>query len=325
MIRGIFYKTGGNIEEFGPGQVEKFLDEIPDEKESILWVDVVQPSSEDLALLREKMHFHPLALEDCVHQGQRPKVDEYDHYLFIILHAVDRCESIVANQIGIFVGKNFLVTVHEQALSLIDEVVRKSREDDRITQQGVDFLLYNLLDFAVDRYFPILTGIDENIDELEDKIMDYPRQKHLEKIFSLKKDLVTLRRICGPQRDVVNLLISREQLSARPEAIMYYRDIYDHLVRTYDMIETQRDLLTNTMEIYLSMVSNRLGIIMKSLTVVATIFMPITFITSFFGMNVELTDFLKAHNQGDLFWWLLGGMVALSIFLVYWFRKKGWI
>lgn len=326
MIQGLFYKKNLAVEEIPPDGMQKFLGEIQDEKDAVLWLDLSQPTQDELNLLREKMHFHPLALEDCVHVGQRPKVDDYGGYLFIVLYAVDQCNSIHAGQIGIFLSHNYLVTVHGTPLNLIDDVLRKTREDPRTVQQGVDFLLYHLLDASVDRYFPILTSIDEKVDSLEDEIMNSPAQQQLEKIFSLKKDLVTLRKICAPQRDVINILISREQALIGPEAAMYYRDIYDHLIRVYDMIENQRDLLTNAMEIYLSMVSNRLGIIMKSLTVVATIFMPITFITSFFGMNVKFTEFLFTHNeQGELFWWLTASMVVLSVGLVYWFRKKEWI
>lgn len=323
MIQGLFYKKGLTAGEIPPDGMLKFLGEIQDD--AVLWLDLSRPTQDELNILRDKMGFHPLALEDCVHVGQRPKVDDYGGYLFIVLYAVDLCNTIHAGQIGIFIGPNFMVTVHGTTLNLIDDVLKKSREDSRTVHQGVDFLLYHLLDASVDRYFPILTSIDEKVDSLEDEIMASPAQQQLEKIFSLKKDLVTLRKICAPQRDVINILISREQSLIGPEAAMYYRDIYDHLVRVYDMIENQRDLLTNAMEIYLSMVSNRLGIIMKSLTVVATIFMPITFITSFFGMNVELVDFLKAHNQGELFWWLTASMLLLSVGLVYWFKKKEWI
>jgi magnesium transporter len=325
MIRGFCYGKEGNVEEIPREGADRFMDQAMKDTGLVLWLDMVRPSHEELDLLRDKMHFHPLAIEDCVHASQRPKVDDYGSYSFIVLYAVDQNNSLHASQIGIFLGPNYMVTVHGTDLKPVDEVMAKSREDPRLLQQGVDYILYRLLDESVDGYFPILNSIDEEVDVLEDEIMDSPSQRHLERIFSLKKDLVSLRKICAPQRDVVNILISREHSLINQESVMYYRDIYDHLIRVYDMIENLRDILTNAMEIYLSMVSNRLGTIMRSMTVVATIFMPITFITSFFGMNVELVYFLKAHNQGELFWWLIGIMLFLSTSMIWFFRKKGWI
>lgn len=306
------------------------IESILDHRDNLLWIDLLKPTLEEINFLKKAFDFHPLALEDSIHLGQRSKLDEYDGYVFIVLHSIELCsgkeleeqeeaKNVAFTQVACFVGKNYLVTIHHEPVCTVAATMKRCEDDDRAMRNGVGFLFYNLVDATVDEYFPILNYFDESIDELEDMIIENPSKKQLNKVFTLKKELVGLRKVCGPAREVLNTINDRPLPQFTPESRMYFRDVYDHIIRIYDMIDTYRDLLTNAMEIYLSMVSNRLNDVMKRLALVATIFMPITFIASLFGMNVKFPHIVSEH--GLFFWGLLTGMVVITVSMLWLFRK----
>ncbi|MCL5774040.1 MAG: magnesium/cobalt transporter CorA [Firmicutes bacterium] len=306
------------------------IESVLDHRDNLLWIDLFKPTLEEINFLKKTFDFHPLALEDSIHLGQRSKLDEYDGYVFIVLHSIELCsvkeleeaeesENVTFTQVACFVGKNYLVTIHHEPACTIKNTMKRCEDDDRVMRNGVGPLFYNLVDVTVDEYFPILNYFDESIDELEDMIIENPSKKQLNKIFTLKKELVGLRKICGPTREVLNTINDRPLPQFTPESRMYFRDVYDHVIRIYDMIDTYRDLLTNAMEIYLSMVSNRLSEVMKRLAIVATIFMPITFITSFFGMNVKFAYGLL--EKETVFWGITVAMAGITMAMLWLFRK----
>ncbi|MFN7941141.1 MAG: magnesium/cobalt transporter CorA [Thermoanaerobaculia bacterium] len=255
-----------------------------------LWVDVEGPSDADADLLLEVFRFHPLAVEDTRNQRQRPKVEEYDDHLFVILNPVE-CPAgeVVFRELDLFLGKNFAVTVHPAAEPAIDEAERRLNRFEK-GKPSAGQLVWALADTVVDGYFPVLDAIDERLAELEDRLLAKPRPAALEELFGLKRSLLELRRVVAPQRDMINVL-SRPDYDLVESKEMRYRmrDVYDHLLRVTDMVDTFRDLLTSAVDLYMSAVSNHLNRVVHRLTVVTVIFGSFAVITGFYGMNFALT------------------------------------
>jgi magnesium transporter len=302
----------------GDGRVEKTG------KGAYSWVDIAEPTDQDLVWLEETYKFHPLTIEDCRHFNQRAKVEEYDGYLFITL-AVPRPappgQDMQADELQAFVGADYLVTVHDNILEAVETVRRRLLADKGKIKTSPDFLLYLLADQLVDRYFPIMDDIEEEIGKLEDEILAQPDRQTLNRIFMLKQQLVYLRKTAGPKRELFHALSGRRfpLISARTE--LYFRDVYDHLVRIYEVIETSRDLLSNALDAYLSVVSNRLNEVMKRLTLVATVFMPLSFIVGFGGMNFEAIPFAE-----PLAFLLIVAVIVLTpLIMMIWFWRKEWM
>ncbi len=259
-----------------------------------LWLDVQDPSDEDLDWLGRTFSFHPMALDDCRHLDQHSKLDEYEGYLFVSM-AIPRLSAdqseIVVDEVQAFLGRHYLVTVHLGNLPVM-ETVRElfmkepggARKNGALHRQA-DFLLYILADQLVDGYFPLLDRMDDLMDKLEDQILESPTQDTLHRLFGMKQQLVLLRKVAGPLREAMNALADHPYPEVRRSTSLYFRNVYDHLTRVYEIIETSRDLLGNAVDAYLSTVSNRLNEVMKRLTLVTTIFMPISFVVGFGGMN----------------------------------------
>ena len=288
------------------------------------WVDVLNANEEEMKRLGERYGLHKLAIEDCLHLDQRPKLEEYPNHQFLVLQgftsqAGNVCE-LTLHEHHYFLGPDWLISVHELPFEGIDQVRRRVLEDPRSMQgRGVDFLLYLLADALMDRNFPILDSFNEELEDLETAVFENPKQEHLQRIFELKRTLVTLRRVLSPQRDVLVLLARRGIPNVAERTVLYFRDVYDHLIRLHEQIDAGRDLLGNVMDGYLSMVANKTNDITKQLTIFATIFLPLSFITGFFGQNFDVL------GQRGFFWLMLGSVFGLPIALLFWFRSKQWI
>ncbi|WP_404363216.1 magnesium transporter CorA family protein [Corallococcus coralloides] len=287
------------------------------------WIDVLEPDAEVMGRLAVRFQLHRLAVEDCLHLDQRPKLEEYPHHQFIVMQGFS-CGSDVTeltlHEQHYFLAQDWLISVHALRLPGHDAILRRVKDDPSGTLgRGVDVILYLLADALVDAQFPIMDDFGDRLDDLEDAIFADPDPEHLQRIFQLKRALVTLRRVLSPQRDVVGMLSRRGIPQIQEKTTLYFRDVYDHLVRLYEQIDASRDVVGNVMDGYLSMVAQRTNDISKQLTIFATLFLPLSFIVGFFGQNFE-------QLTGPVWYtamWVT--MVGFPLGLVGWFKYKKWI
>lgn len=288
------------------------------------WIDILHPTEEEMKRLGERYGLHKLAIEDCLHVDQRPKLEEYPNHQFIVLQGFTAspenvCE-LTLHEHHFFLGPDWLISVHELPFEGLEQVRQRVRAEPQATmERGVDFMLYLLADALVDRNFPVLDKFNDELEDLESAVFENPSPDQLQRIFELKRALVTLRRVLSPQRDVLGFLARRGIPNIQERAALYFRDVYDHLVRLYEQIDAGRDLVGNVMDGYLSMMANRTSEISKQLTIISTIFLPLAFITGFFGQNFEVL------SHKGFFWVMLVSVVGLPLVLVVWFKRKGWI
>jgi magnesium transporter len=325
MIHSLFRPTTGPLQkELSIEQIQQALTD----PTGLVWVSLEHTTPDEiLAILVNLFHFHPLAVEDCQSTGyQTPKVDDFIEYLFLITHALEShhdLEEFTTKELNSFLGKNYLVTSYQEAdMSCIQAVWKRIEKDERILSHGPDFLMHAILDALVDEYMPLLDELDENIEQLEDEVVKNPRQQILTRILALKHSLMVLRRTISPQREVMNRL-SRDDFPQIDRASrIYYRDIYDHTVRFQDLIESLRDIVGDALSTYLSATSNRLNEVMKALTIVSTIFLPLTFIAGVYGMNFQNMPELRSTWGYPVVW---GVFIVIVVGMLAFFKKRGWI
>jgi magnesium transporter len=324
MIRSLYRANDGTVRaDLGPAQ---FTDTLQDSG-GLLWVDLrAEPKENCEPILRDTFGFHPLAVDDALEETHIPKVDDWGEYLYLVLRAVvfrrEDDDRLGTEEIDIFVGPNYLVTHQSQPITAVERVWTACRRDERHMQRDAAHLLYRLADELTTDYMPVIETIDEAIDQIEDEIFGDPQPSVLEQIFRLKRALLHLRRIIAPQREVLNKLARGDHAVIDPESRVFFRDVYDHLVRLYDISESLRDLVGGALDTYLSVTSNRMNEVMKVLTIIATIFIPLTFIAGVYGMNFQ--------NMPELRWtwgypvvWLV--MAVIMILMVIYFRRKHWL
>jgi len=290
------------------------------------WLDLEGVDAEASALLDDTLHLHPLAVEDAEHFGQRPKIDEFDEFTYFVVHGAVM-DTFATSELHVFLMAHSIVTVHHDECPAIEEVHRRIQRRRTISDSSPRVtLLYVILDSLIDTYFPVLSALDDRIDQLEDEILRQPTEEQLGTLFEMKRSLINMRKVVTPQRDMFAALASgvSELPDMTDEAQRYFRDIYDHLIRIADMIDGYRDLLSGVLDTHVSTVSNRLNVVMKQLTIIATIFLPLSYLTGFFGQNFS---FLVGHIAGRTPFLLFGIAleVATVLILLYFFRKRGWI
>ena len=283
----------------------------------LAWFDVADPASPELDDLAHRFNLHELQIEDCRHRPQRPKTEEHDHYIFTVLKHMHNNGELEFDDVDIFIGPDFLITVRSGD-SEIFETVRARAEQEQVDR--LDRLFYMIVDHIVDGYQPVLDKLADNISDIEDVVLDRPDPDTLAEIFSLKRKLVEFRRVAAGMREVVNTLTRREKGILGDDLDVYFRDIYDHIVRTVELIETYRDLLSGALDIYLSAVANRTNEVMKVLTIWGTVALPLVIITGFFGMNLKLPWENSVH--GTVFAVVLMAVSTIAV-LVY-FKTKRW-
>ncbi len=293
--------------------------------ESGFWLDIEAPDQADFDLLQDVFKFHPLTIEDIQHQNQRPKVDEYAGYNFTVLFVAEWTgDDIAMREHHLFVGPHYLVTVHNEPspqLKALQERIHKSPE---LTHGKPAFLTYMVIDALVDASFPVLDKLDDEVDALEDEITEKATEDQLKRIYGLKHTVTELRRFLGAQRDVFQALITHGIHVQQSDMTLYYRDVYDHIVRQYETVDSLRDLLTGAMDVYLSTVSNRLNQTTKALTVIASLFLPLSFLTGFYGMNFAyLTQILETPYAAFAFG--VGTMLVAVLIQLYLFKRRGWL
>jgi magnesium transporter len=301
------------------------ISEIIKRKDQFVWLDIQAPQEHDIALLRDEFKFHPLAIEDATRHHERPKVDSYDGYYFLVFYAIFYDEAknqLHTEAMNLFVGANYLVSVHDGEIRAIDETIKRWQKDKEEFGNDTGALLYNLLDTITDDYFPVIDRLADRVEALEEQIFERFREEALQDVFSLKRDLLKIRRIVAPERDVLNVLIRREVPIFERSSILYLQDVYDHIVRITDSIDTYRDLLSSALDAFLSVQSNRLNQIVKVLTITSIVLMSDALIAGIYGMNFE---FMPELHWPYGYPFALGLMLLVGVGLVAFFRWRKWL
>jgi magnesium transporter len=305
--------------EFKP----ELLKEFPD---ALHWIDLEDPTVKEATVLEDPFHFHPLAIEDCLSEVHHPKVDDYDAYIFAIVHGIRfdaPTDSFITRELDIFLGTNFLITHHNGPMRSITSARELCNKNLQATMpRGVDFLLHSILDQMFEHYFPTLDAIEDKIQLVQVEVFENPSRETLDRIFALKKDVMQLRRICLPQREIINRLARADFKVISARAAVYFRDIYDNLYRIVEGSMSYQDMTQSTMDAYLSAVSNRLNETMKRLTVISALLMPMTVITGVYGMNFE---FMPELHWRFGYPFALSLMVAAAGSLLWFMKRKNWI
>lgn len=319
---------------------------------SVFWIDLESPSDAEIHQLQDVFDFHPLCIEDCMSYSNAPKLDEFDEYLFLVTHEpeLDReSGELIRPEIDFFLGKNYLVSVHHHASPSVEKnksrcqsqlyfhqswkykkgTKGKSAVADNVMFRNSDFILHSILDIIVDSYFPLVDHLDQHIDKLEERVLSgKPARTDLNQIILIRRQLAAFRRTASPQRDVIGRLIHSGNSAISPTSQIYFRDIYDHLIRVNEAIESYRDMIGGIFDAYYSILSNQLNenslhvnAIMQRLTIITTIFMPLSFIAGVYGMNFDNMPELK-WQYGYLFSIML--MIFVSVTMYFFFRMKRW-
>jgi magnesium transporter len=317
QVQGHLILTNCLTDEVTRPNIERALKE-----DDLLWLDLEDTGPDTIALLREVFKIHPLAIEDAQEFNQRPKIEDYDDFVSLVAYGASQLDQPLV-EVHAFYAEHFLVTVHRDPVPAIAQACTTL---SRVPTTRRLVALYRLLDALVDSMFPFLAALDDRIDDLQDEIFVNPKQEQLSGLFALKRQLVDMRKLVTPQRDMVSALLTGAVPIAgmTPDTERYIRDLYDHLIRISDLVDSYRDLLGGSLEAYMSMVSNRLNDQMKQLTIIATVFLPLSFLTGFFGQNL---GWLVGHI-GSLTAFLIFGVgteVAAVIGLLVLFKKRGWM
>jgi len=288
-------------------------------------MDIEAPDDEDFEILTKAFQFHQLTIEDVKHGDQRPKLEEYKGYSFMVLfEATFKDEALDFEEYFLYLANDYLVTIHSDPQPHLNALRKRIEAQPEMTKDEPSFLTYLVVDEIVDANFPILDQLDNTIDELEDTIIERADPEQLRIIYRLKHDITRLRQLLGAQRDLFQRLITSALAPDEREMGLYYRDVYDHIIRQYETVDSLRDLLTGAMDVYLSTVSNRLNVTMKTLTVIASLFLPLTFLTGFYGMNFAyLTGVLEPPYVS--FWIGVGTMLIATVIQFWFFKRRGWI
>jgi magnesium transporter len=325
----IFAHRGGKTEQV-PSVDRTWLDSASG---VILWIDLLTPTIPEFLILSDTFRFHPLSIEDAMASLQYPKIEAYDGYLYIVLHGIAFHEDTPADgpdercfdtqDVDFFLGPNYLVTVHRGDSRSIREIKEHVLRNKKIMGEGPVALFHRIVDAMVDHYRPEVEQLEEHIDELENAVFERPGPDLIRTILDRKRDVSTLRRIVTPQRDVIGRLARREYADISTDMAFRFRDVYDHLVRVADDASMFHERLTSLLEAHLTTASNRLNEVMKVLTVVSTIFLPLTLLAGLWGMNVEL-PFLPGGPAAQ-FWWVAGIMLSVVVVMLITFARRRWI
>lgn len=294
---------------------------------SLLWIDIYDCALSELNYIGDIFDFHPLALEDCLQVSPRAKLDRYDDYYFFVFHALryfeeaEEEDEITSIELNVFMGENFIVTIHPVSLAAVGKVARICLRETGLMSLGPEHLLYRIMDNIVDDYFPIVNRLGERIDDLEDNIFLNRGQEITEEILALKRTIIVLRKVLIPQRRIFGNINGHYSFVVNEDNVPYFLDLVDHLESILDTTNTYRDLVNSSTETYYSIITGRTSEIITALTIISIIMMPLTVITGFFGMNV----FFPGSNNPHAVWYILLGMAALSMSMLGFFRYRKWL
>lgn len=311
-------------------------------KEGLIWVDLHQEQRDEtssdyqaeraefLRILKDVFGFHPLAIDDALAETLLPKLDDWDTYVYLTLHAVvfdTNLDDVDTREVDIFLGRNYVVTHHTEPVPALEREARAILRDDRHTRRGPDYLVYELCDAIASDYLPCIDAIDEALDRIQDEMFERPAPGILERAFKVKRAVSHLRRVLSPQREVLNRLARDDYDVIDERERIYFRNVYDHYVRMADLNESLRDLAQGALDSYLSITANRTNQVMKALTIITVLFMPLTFVTGFFGMN-----FFGGGTEVRIDWWnpaiafslAVTMMIAIPLGMIIFIRRRGW-
>jgi len=291
------------------------------EKYSVVWVNIVDPDGRTLEELETLFGFHPLALEDSLNQDLTPKIELYDDVLFIVARTIVWAEEIETDQLSLFVSRKFVVTIHDKVFPQLEDIrIRLRKKNPRLLKAASDFLAYTILDVIVDSYFPHLDRMENIVNELEERALTDPSRHTANTIHEFRRDLLLLRNALRPQREAFAQLSRADLPMFRKETRNYLRDVYDHMIRTLDTLDTLREVSSGLMEVYLTVVNNNMNEIMKTLTIIATIMLPLSLVASVYGMNVVYP------GTGDVmgFYSATAIMLLIAVAMLFWFRRRKW-
>jgi magnesium transporter len=323
MIKTYFYNAEDN-------QMHHDIDltrarDLVQNENSLLWIDIYNWSPHEIKMVGDVFGFHPLAIEDCIHESPRSKVDRYDGYYFFEFHSLKYNEEseqeITSEELNVFLGPNFIVTVHKNPIPSVGRIAARSLHDSYYMTRGADYLLYAIIDGITDSYFPIIDRIAARIDELENEMYEHPALAITEEFLALKKTIVLIRRVIQPQRRIFAAVGTSYSFEVRHENQPYYMDLTDHLERISDSIEVFRDLVSGALETYSSLGTAKTNETIRVLTIITTVTATLTFITGIFGMNVPL-PFQKSWISTVVVMFI---MVMLTVWMMKEFRKRKWI
>ena len=301
-------------------QTDLSLEDLSAQDVEWYWVDFDVPTDEEAALLRTFFRFDELSIDDCLEGLERPKMDHYDSYDFFVFHALNegRPEPV---ELDLFLGKNQIVTFHQQALTEITQACKQVLDVSQKQEVDPDYIAYQILDKIVDPYFPVVYQIEDTLNDLDIKSSDIANRHLIERIFEIRNDLLKLRHMIGSMKELLYRILNSEHLKRLGDKIHYFNDIYDHLLQLSDMIDSNRELTADARDNYLSLVSFRMNRIMTILTVVTSIFIPMTFLTGIYGMNFHYMPELRWRYG---YYIVLGIMAVIGIAMLLWFRRKDW-
>lgn len=318
-----YLDTGG---ELHTDLTEAEIKQAFESQAGLLWVDISNVSESDNPFLEQTFHFHPLTIEDSLsNRIHTPKVDEFEDYLFIIVHGINyssEADVVSTSEMAIFLGNHFVVSVHNTPLFSVDAVKQKATMNGSPIKRGADFLTHALIDTLVDNVLPTIDAMNELVDTIEEEALYTPRKSTLEAIMRLKRSSQRIHRVMAPQREITNRLSRGEYPFIKRDALIFFRDIYDHLIRIEELNQAIKDRGDNALSTYLSTIANNQNETMRVLSIVATIFMPLTLLAGIYGMNFEYIPELQ-WRWG--YFTVLGVMAIAIIGLVYWFWARKWI
>jgi magnesium transporter len=295
------------------------------DESNVVWLDVQDPGERELQLLLDEFGFHPLSVEDVVHADQRPKVEEYKGYLFVVVHTVNSHgdeHNVELCEVDMFVGRNYLVTVHSGQVPPLEEAYARWVSGGEMLKEGIGFAVYTVLDSLVDAYFPVLDAIEEHMEDVEIDLFAHGRTGQVPELMRLKRRLMRLRRVVSPLREVFNAFQRREQSLFGPQTRIYLHDVYDHVLRILDALEMEREMLSGAVEANLSVLSNRLNSTMKALTVITIVVAVMGAVFGAWGMNFEHVP-LSNHPAG--FWLLFIGTMGSVAGALWWAWRSRWL
>lgn len=322
MIKSFYYVPGEGIEVIeGVANFDKLIAK----PESFLWVDMCKPDDKESFVLTHDFKFHPLAIEDVISEKPRTKIDDYDTYLFLVFQAADfigREEGLKLTEVDFFLSKNSLVTVHYDDHRLFDYLYYRAQRDERLISRGSDFLLHAVIDAIVDNYNSTLDIFEYEVDQVEDDVLGEPDEDTVKSIFTLRRDIVQLKRTVLPQKEALARLSHPGWDLISEKSTVYFADIHDHLIRINDLADSHREILNSSLDAYYSSVHTKTNEIIKFLTIITVLFIPPTFLVGLWGMNFDNMPELKIENG---YFFALGFIGAILISLIVFFRKKKWL
>ncbi|WP_053355610.1 magnesium/cobalt transporter CorA [Fictibacillus sp. FJAT-27399] len=296
------------------------IESLSDDQIAWYWVDFTHPGEEEIKLLSTLFHFHPLAIEDCLQFLQRPKLEYYQGYSFFVMHALDS-HSLSAKEVDLFIGENFIVSFHFDELKELDSTWNYFQSVRDYSAIGPIEVGHKIMDKIVDTYFPIVQNIEDHLLDIENNYERGNKHSLIQQTFDVRGDLLKVRRSIFPMRDLMYRILESKRFMISEHKKAYFHDIYDHLIKLSEMIDSNREMTSDIRDNYISLNSYKMNNIMKTLTVITTIFMPLTFIAGIYGMNFRYMPELNWHNG---YFIILGCMTALGLSMYFWFRKKGW-